>query len=388
MARLGKVRLSLAVLVLTAIAVVSQLYLFLPVADVLAEYFDEDLSAITLLTTYFGFAYAVGFLVWGSLSDRIGRKTVLIVGLTGLATTSLLLAWAPNYTAALALRVIQGFMASAFPPVALALIAESFPPAQRMKGIAWMSTAFLLAALVGQWLGSVLVEGSLLPIMALLATVYAISVLACSTLPGQPPQSRDSTTPTTTQNGKLTAIATNTALWKAYAIALVLLGSFVTLYASLALEFGQKPIVQGVSVATLRLLSIPCMFMPLFIGRFIARFGAQTTAFLAVSLAAVMLFLQALLIDSPLFVVCHLIFVASIAAAVPSVIARVNQVSEPHFRGLAVSLYTFTLFIGASLGASLPAQLGSASTVVMAVALSIAAFINLPRRQSSMVTAP
>ncbi|WP_198969208.1 hypothetical protein [Xylophilus sp. ASV27] len=50
------------------------------------------------------------------------------------------------------------------------------------------------------------------------------------------------------------------------------------------------------------------------------------------------------------------LFVAGIGISVPSLIAQVASVSNASTRGLAVALYTFVLFIGASLGPWLAQQ--------------------------------
>lgn len=54
-----------------------------------------------------------------------------------------------------------------------------------MKGIAWMSTAFLLAALIGQWLGGRLIVESIAMSMWLFAALYLIAVFLNTLLPTQ-----------------------------------------------------------------------------------------------------------------------------------------------------------------------------------------------------------
>ncbi|MFA5609702.1 MAG: MFS transporter, partial [Alcaligenes sp.] len=78
------------------------------------------------------------------------------------------------------------------------------------------------------------------------------------------------------------------------------------------------------------------------------------------------------------------LFVAGLGISVPSLIARVAGVSDISVRGLAVSLYTFVLFIGASLGpwlAQQTADMALASTYlllagVLAICAIYAAFPN------------
>lgn len=114
--------LSLMGFVFTAVFVVAQLYLLIPATALLKTVYGTSSTNISLLTSYFGFAYASGFLVWGTLSDRFGRKRILLIGLTGLTVTTAVLAlYNTQYETTLILRIVQGFLASAFPPVALAI---------------------------------------------------------------------------------------------------------------------------------------------------------------------------------------------------------------------------------------------------------------------------
>ncbi|UTM59629.1 MFS transporter [Photobacterium sp. CCB-ST2H9] len=367
----------LILFVVSAIAVVSQLYLLLPVSQLLADVFHSRTESIVLLTSCFGFAYASGFLFWGPLSDRFGRKAVLVAGMAGLSVTTIIVALSQQYEWVLTLRIIQGFMAASFPPVALAFIGESFPEKMRMKGIAWLSSAFLLSALVGQTLGAAMIEDSLQNVMLLLSSVYILSLLACSRLPG----SQSQNTPKVNAKGYFNILfgtVTNLRLLRIYLVALVLLGSFVTLYATLTSQHAGGFIFENLQVNDLRLYSIPCMFMPLLIGRFIVRLGALTTVFISVITASLTLFLQMQTSDSVVFIILHLIFVSSIASAVPSVISLVSQTSDASNRGLAVSLYTFTLFIGASIGAVIPMHFGEKGVLYFSACLVLSALLNVP----------
>lgn len=69
---------------------------------------------------------AVGQLLIGPMSDRFGRRLPVLVGLVGHVLTSLLCMVAPNITALIALRVLQGFFNAAASVVAIAVIRDRF----------------------------------------------------------------------------------------------------------------------------------------------------------------------------------------------------------------------------------------------------------------------
>ncbi len=372
----------LGLFVFTAIAVVSQLYLFIPITDVLVTTYQKNTSEISLLTSYFGFSYAIGFLIWGPLSDRFGRKRILLLGLLCLSFVSYCLAiFNFNYEDVLKLRIIQGFSAAAFPPIALAFISESFPAEERLKGITWMSIAFLLSALIGQWIGSYFISPSIKEVMMLFTGCYVFALLAHCFLPNQISKKQ------TSEDLKkepftriIISTLTNISLLRLYVIALSLLSAFVSLYALLSMKANTLlPI--GLSVAELRLYAVPCMFTPLLIGKLVQKIGLNKMVVASVLIAAISLFLQSVVSNAGIFIILHLIFVAAIASTVPSVISLVISKASTNGKGFAVSLYTFTLFVGASLGSLLPAYFGENTIYIEVALLGVAVILNLPPKK-------
>lgn len=92
-------------------------------------------------------------LVAGSLSDLMGRKRILAVGLWGFGTASLLCALAPSGGLLIAFRAAQGMAGALLVPSSLALIISAFSGAAQGKAIgswtAWTGISFILGPLVG-----------------------------------------------------------------------------------------------------------------------------------------------------------------------------------------------------------------------------------------------
>ncbi|MGN7468553.1 MFS transporter [Brevibacillus sp. SAFN-007a] len=126
----------------------------------IVPYFSATLQpSATMMGVLFS-SYAVAMLfatpIFGPVSDRLGRRTVLLIGLIGLAASTLLFAFAETMALLITARFVQGIAAAATWPTALALLADLFPPQMRgaVMGTALtaISTGTLLGAPIGGWL--------------------------------------------------------------------------------------------------------------------------------------------------------------------------------------------------------------------------------------------
>jgi DHA1 family multidrug/chloramphenicol efflux transport protein-like MFS transporter len=151
--------------------------LMFPLALVLFEfavYIGNDLvqPAMLAITQYFGVSsawaassmsfYLLGgaCVAWllGPLSDRLGRKKVLLGGVAFFTLTCLLILLTQNIESFLALRFLQGFGLSVISAVGYAAIQENFAERDAIKVMALMANVSLLAPLLGPVLGAFMIE--------------------------------------------------------------------------------------------------------------------------------------------------------------------------------------------------------------------------------------
>jgi DHA1 family tetracycline resistance protein-like MFS transporter len=128
--------------------------------------------------------------VLGLLSDRIGRRPVLLISLFGLGADFLFMAFAPSLAWLFVGRVINGLTAASF-STANAYLADITPPERRAKAFGWMGSAFSFGFLIGPALGGALGEIDLrLPFLAAAAVtglnwLYGLLILPESLPPEQ-----------------------------------------------------------------------------------------------------------------------------------------------------------------------------------------------------------
>ena len=65
---------------------------------------------VGMVTSAFAFAEFSSGVAWGRISDRVGRKPVLLAGLAGTALSMLVFGFAPNLPIALVGRALGGFL--------------------------------------------------------------------------------------------------------------------------------------------------------------------------------------------------------------------------------------------------------------------------------------
>ncbi len=93
--------------------------------------------------------------VWGQLSDRVGRKPILLISMSGAFCAYLLMMVAKSPEVILASRVLAGLMAGNI-ATAYAAVADLTPPEKRSKGMGVLGAAFGLGFVIGPAIGGFL----------------------------------------------------------------------------------------------------------------------------------------------------------------------------------------------------------------------------------------
>lgn len=111
---------------------------------------------VGLLTGVYALAQLFFAPVWGRLSDRTGRRPLILIGIAGYIIAQILFGLATSLWLLYAARIVGGILSSATLPVSAAYVADLTTDEERGRGMAWLGTAVSLGFVVGPALGGVL----------------------------------------------------------------------------------------------------------------------------------------------------------------------------------------------------------------------------------------
>lgn len=347
------------------VLVVGQLYTVLPVLDELAGSWSTTPSRAGWATTAFGLGYAAGILLSGPLSDRFGRRRLIVGALALTALTTIAVAMTTGLAAGCALRALQGLTAAGFAPAALAHLAERIEPARRLTAMAWLTSSFLAAGVLGQ-IFSRAVAGiwNWRAVFLLSAVALAAGAVLLRRLlgPDDGPAARS-------------APAAYRAMGRQFtrpSLVLFLCAAATPLAGFVALSTALRGVGQPDTTPLLWAAALPAVALVPVAAPLLARVPAAHRVAGALLSAGTASGATALLAtgggpDPVALGALILVFTLGIAVAAPALVEVIGSAADPAARGAAVALYTFSLFTGASLGPHLAASVGGGLPAVAAV---------------------
>ena len=180
----------LTALILAGTAAMMSTHLYTPSLPHLADVFHTSPAVVKLSLSFNALAFGFSQLIHGPLSDRFGRRPVMLGGMTGFILFSLACAFAQSIYQLIVVRVFQGMSASVEAVLVLAIIHDLFDVTDRVRALAIYGMAVALApataAIIGgyvhAWLGW-RANFVLIALIGLLALVLIRRLLPESSVP-------------------------------------------------------------------------------------------------------------------------------------------------------------------------------------------------------------
>lgn len=142
-----------------------------------------DANAVQLVITAYLAGFGSGQFFMGALSDRFGRRPVLIGGLIAYGIGGLLCAMAPDFGILLAARAAQGFGAAAPRIIVTAVVRDCYTGRQMAKVTSFAMMAFMAAPVFAPSIGqAIMLAGSWRMVFGFLAIYASVVLTACALL--------------------------------------------------------------------------------------------------------------------------------------------------------------------------------------------------------------
>jgi len=152
---------NLAILFFTLVVVMMGFGMIIPILPFYIESFGASGSALGALMATFAVMQFLFAPIWGSLSDRYGRKPFLILGALGNGIAMLFFGLSTQLWMLFAARALSGILSSATLPTAMAYIGDSTSDENRGGGMGVVGAAMGMGMVLGPGLGGWLASSSL-----------------------------------------------------------------------------------------------------------------------------------------------------------------------------------------------------------------------------------
>jgi DHA1 family tetracycline resistance protein-like MFS transporter len=269
----------------SAIACAVSIGIMVPVLPNLLKQFNGGDTAaaadwIVIFNVFGGMASFFAGPVLGLLSDRFGRRPVLLISISGLGLDFLFMAFAPSLGWLFVGRLISGTTSGVF-STANAYVADVTPPEMRARTFGWMGAAFSIGFLLGPAIGGYLGDINLrLPFLAAAALTLVNALYGLFVVPESLPEHKRTTMfhwRRANPLGSLKLLRSHHELLPLAAVGFLnQLGNMVwpsvfVLYAGF--RFGWTPGLTGLFMAGVSIAGVAVQF--LVVGPFVRRFGER-----------------------------------------------------------------------------------------------------------------
>ena len=340
-------------MLLTAVQTVDMLTYYM-VAPVIAKYALEQGVVVALsglAATMFAVVSIIVRPVSGLLSDRMGRKRILVVALAVASLAQLGYAFVPTFELLLVLRAVHGLFYALFGTAISAMAIDSLPESRRSEGMGWFGTAYVFGAVAGPLLGVFLSDAFGFRVMFLVACALAAVGFAMGLFlkGGEAPAGRAES-----EHARLSFGSFFSARCVPYAIVVGLIFAIWSVITTYIVIVADARGIVG-AAAFFAVNSVALFFTRPFWGKMADKHGVQVTFIPAVAFEAVTLVLLAVAQQLWLILLAGFVKAGGTGGVLPAIQAQCGK-EEPERTGVAMSMY----YLGGDIGYAVGPLIGGA----------------------------
>jgi DHA1 family multidrug resistance protein-like MFS transporter len=172
-----EIKTNILVLFFSLIVIMLGFGLVMPLVPFFIERFGAGGSELGVLIASYGLMQFIFAPIWGDISDRWGRKKVMIAGMLGNGVTLLAFGFANSLWVLFTARILSGVVASAMVPASMAYIGDITNEEERGSGLGLIGAAAGTGIVIGPGLGGLLAAKSLAFPFIVAAFLSLVSIL-------------------------------------------------------------------------------------------------------------------------------------------------------------------------------------------------------------------
>jgi YNFM family putative membrane transporter len=326
------------------------LYSTQPLLPYLAKEFHISPAASSLSLSAATITLAVSLLIVGSLSEALGRKTIMTFSMFSASILAVLTGFAPNFHVLLTLRILQGLVLSGLSAIAMAYLSEEI----EQKSLGTAMGIYISGNSLGGMFGRIII-GIITDIFnwrIALISVGVLSIVTSIIFVIELPASKHFE-PRTLEIKKLYKSLLNhlknPSLLCLFGIGFLLLGSFVTLYNYIGFQLIAPPYSMSQTlVSFIFILYLMGTFSSTWMGHMADKHGQQKILF-----SALIIMFVGITITLSISLILKIVGVALLTfgffgghSIASSLVGRLAA----HDKAQAASLYLFFYYVGSSIG--------------------------------------
>jgi DHA1 family tetracycline resistance protein-like MFS transporter len=356
----------------------------IPFLPMFAERLGISAFGIGWILAIYSLAQLLCAPVLGRISDRVGRRPIIMLGLLGSSVSYLIYGFANSFTVLLISRALHGACAATV-PTAQAYIADTTSEEGRARGMGLIGAAFGLGFVLGPAVGGLLGHTSLkVPVFFASALTFANLLFASQRLPEshqpQPAAPIDPAAlaePLLSLPRKLFGHHLARLFWIAFLLTFALAGLEATFTLMVPALYGYGPAALGLLLGFAGLTQ--AMAQGWLLGRIVPRIGEARLVAIGLVALAIGMFPMGMLRDLGLLLVLLALVSIGYGLASPSIASLISRRTGQHRQGEVLgvnqSALSMARIFGPIAGASVYGMMGPAAPYMMGGLVAVAALI-------------